>query len=616
MANITHDQLAGGDLHDNKLYPATGTPLPAWTQTDARYQASLGYAPVNRAGDTMTGKLIAAIYDNGGQLYSVRAYGAVGDGVTNDSAAVNAAIAAMGTTPDILFYPSGTYYEPSSIAPPAGTHVLGAGQAATTITSDAAPSNHGGMFNINNRNNITIEGITFVANGTTTAITSYGHDTLTVRNCGFTGTTTAFGGIINLDGQVGSANMVNTLIEGNRFYNNTDASGRVIHIYPRSGHTVSHTKIINNHFSGTNKAAINLDALDLCYDTLIQGNTFIDLVSTSGTDALAVLAGLASANQVYGLSIIGNVYRNTRTGQRQGFAYIYSSHRVLIENNIAVGSWTPSVNTVGPCIAPGRISNPDVGMLIRGNYIEGFDSAWDPDSMTHTEVTGNAVYACGQGFSMGYGTQEYVSVHHNLLYNSPNALYGVGVLFANSNYKKCSFENNIIVEDRVTPVMTYAIEVTGGYNFSDCTVRNNRFYIPNGTIVSPLFYKEMGTETLPRTVEGNEIHDSTGISRDFPYAQGNATGATIFNAANGSIITAILTGSITATLTSGTFKGQVLTLKLTQDAIGSRTATWPSNFKKAGGSLVLSTAANSLDMIVARWDGQNWIEVSRALGLS
>lgn len=37
MANTYHDQLAGSDLHDNKVYPVTGTPLPAWTQTDARY---------------------------------------------------------------------------------------------------------------------------------------------------------------------------------------------------------------------------------------------------------------------------------------------------------------------------------------------------------------------------------------------------------------------------------------------------------------------------------------------------------------------------------------------------------------------------------------------------
>jgi len=37
MANTNHDQLAGSDLHVNKEYPATGTPLRDWTQTDARY---------------------------------------------------------------------------------------------------------------------------------------------------------------------------------------------------------------------------------------------------------------------------------------------------------------------------------------------------------------------------------------------------------------------------------------------------------------------------------------------------------------------------------------------------------------------------------------------------
>lgn len=37
MANTFHDQLTGSDLHENKVYPATGTPLPSWVQTDARY---------------------------------------------------------------------------------------------------------------------------------------------------------------------------------------------------------------------------------------------------------------------------------------------------------------------------------------------------------------------------------------------------------------------------------------------------------------------------------------------------------------------------------------------------------------------------------------------------
>lgn len=44
--------------------------------------------------------------------------------------------------------------------------------------------------------------------------------------------------------------------------------------------------------------------------------------------------------------------------------------------------------------------------------------------------------------------------------------------------------------------------------------------------------------------------------------------------------------------------------------------SWPSNFKKAGGALTLSTGAGAADVIKMRWDGANWREVSRFLTLS
>lgn len=37
MANTYHDQLTGADLHDNKVYPATGSELSTWGPTDGRY---------------------------------------------------------------------------------------------------------------------------------------------------------------------------------------------------------------------------------------------------------------------------------------------------------------------------------------------------------------------------------------------------------------------------------------------------------------------------------------------------------------------------------------------------------------------------------------------------
>lgn len=137
--------------------------------------------------------------------------------------------------------------------------------------------------------------------------------------------------------------------------------------------------------------------------------------------------------------------------------------------------------------------------------------------------------------------------------------------------------------------------------------------MPNAALTT-VIKKELGSEVQPRTLRGNEVEDSTGITREIVNAQGNITGATTFNVANGETVTATLTGNITVTLTAGTIKGQVLDLRLTQDATGSRTATWPANAKFGlGGSLMLSTAATTMDAIAFRWDGTNWQETNRTL---
>jgi len=75
--------------------------------------------------------------DNGDQV-NVKAYGAVGDGVTNDTAAFNKALAACAVNGGTCFVPEGTYLiSPSGISSAprrpsvlSGVHLIGAGQAA------------------------------------------------------------------------------------------------------------------------------------------------------------------------------------------------------------------------------------------------------------------------------------------------------------------------------------------------------------------------------------------------------------------------------------------------------------------------------------------------------
>lgn len=113
-----------------------------------------------------------------------------------------------------------------------------------------------------------------------------------------------------------------------------------------------------------------------------------------------------------------------------------------------------------------------------------------------------------------------------------------------------------------------------------------------------------------------QIKNNKGFNPEEIFSQGNVTGATTFNRINGNHIIATLTGNITITLSGGAQSGDTLTLELIQDGTGSRTVTWPSNFKKAGGSLNLSTGASAKDIINMKFDTTNWVETGRALNIS
>lgn len=60
--------------------------------------------------------------DQGGQVYNVKAYGAVGDGITDDTTAINTTLAKGGTT----FFPAGTYLV-TGLTLAGGAHMLGVG---------------------------------------------------------------------------------------------------------------------------------------------------------------------------------------------------------------------------------------------------------------------------------------------------------------------------------------------------------------------------------------------------------------------------------------------------------------------------------------------------------
>jgi len=90
-----------------------------------------------------------SVSDSGGQVFNVKAYGAVGNGSTDDTDAIQAAMAAA-TSGGIIYFPPGTYIISETLNITANNIAfIGAGAGATTIKT-ASGSEEIGMLTIGN----------------------------------------------------------------------------------------------------------------------------------------------------------------------------------------------------------------------------------------------------------------------------------------------------------------------------------------------------------------------------------------------------------------------------------------------------------------------------------
>lgn len=107
------------------------------------FQSGQGFAPqaVAQLSGMEVDLATALAYVNAGSLTVVNvkgtAYGAVGDGVTNDRAAIQAAIDSL-TSPGIVFLPAGTYRIATALVMKTGVILQGAGAGVTVIANSSA----------------------------------------------------------------------------------------------------------------------------------------------------------------------------------------------------------------------------------------------------------------------------------------------------------------------------------------------------------------------------------------------------------------------------------------------------------------------------------------------
>jgi hypothetical protein len=339
------------------------------------------------------------LLDKGNQVFNVKAYGAMGDGSTDDTTAIQNALNACNSAGGgVVYFPKGTYLvSTASLSLYSNTTMLGTGRGSVLTTARTSVGRNG-LINISAQNYLRIEQLAFNIDGDGSAIVSKGHTSLKILDCYFTGTTTDASaiGIVCLNGLDANTTMDDTHFYRNKFENISASSvTRIVNLYPRNGHAITGVHFGGNVWNNTRGPAVIVDNYDIMRGLELRDNKFLDLLCGSSviySPPVALMAGLSNANQVFDVDVSNNYYRNTVTGNAyEGFVFIYCAQDVVLANNRIYGVYNYGAGVDGPAFAPGRVSNPVVNMQITGNTIVNFDAAWDADSMRNVEVADNLV---------------------------------------------------------------------------------------------------------------------------------------------------------------------------------------------------------------------------------
>lgn len=130
--NVLNDFLSASHNSDGSL--RTASVVTAGAEMTANKSAANGYAaldsssllPANYFGNPLT----APLTDKGSQVFNVKAYGATGDGMTNDTAAIQTAIDAAAPQKGTVFLPAGTYLVNSPLTITSGVTFIGVGDGS------------------------------------------------------------------------------------------------------------------------------------------------------------------------------------------------------------------------------------------------------------------------------------------------------------------------------------------------------------------------------------------------------------------------------------------------------------------------------------------------------
>lgn len=362
---IIWNRATSGDTYFLRLY----------TESSITERAALYWSRTTGLNLT-TGLAVAGPLQANGVI-NVKTYGATGDGATNDTAAIAAAVAALPSSNAVLYFPSGTYITDAiTITGKTGLSVIGDGNGVTTLKGRT--------------------GNRVLVISTTTGCT--------VRGIGFNGnctTRTAGQQAVVIDAS-------NLLFTENSIINSGEFA-----IMIGDNAAVNNVRVIGNYIGNNYADGINIRAVT---DFVVADN----VVNGADDDCIAigysVVAGYAAHGVVSGNSVKARTDLGTNFGR--GIWVGPASDILVVGNNVDTVKQTGIyVNNDGTGVRPTRIT-------IRANKVRNvaINSGHGIEATTtaYVSIEGNTVENQASGNSIEIADWQAMTIKDNTLTQASN----------------------------------------------------------------------------------------------------------------------------------------------------------------------------------------------------
>jgi parallel beta-helix repeat protein len=409
-------------------------------------------------------------------------FGAVGDGITDDTVAIQAALDA--SAGNYLYLPTGSYKISANL-------------------------------------NVNVNGITFYGPGTLVATSTItggmvlclNGDNINIRDISIDGGLVPTGTWVRGIGASGSCN--NVLIENVRVFD-TSFSGID---FTDNEDVYDHTrvKIINCNISNSGWVGINVCGVN---DLEVSGNT----ISRTGYDAVAVWRSANARirnNKISKATAPDIIYDGAGSYlgvEKGGFIYIepHDSECIISGNNCE-----DNINAGWDGIIIGEaVSHEFSNISISHNVLKNC-GGYGIDTTSNCSTVGNVVTgAVGAGIFCGNdlgGTIRNVVIANNVLHNIGIDADAYGILISSNNaqanvFSNISIHGNVVSDDRATKFTEYGIGINrSDGTFSRISIGENDFSLVDGESVNMFgtgntngvyFWTTNNIKTTPKTISG------------------------------------------------------------------------------------------------------------------